>query len=53
MGVVLAPMLPHPHPNPPLEGEGGFFSGRSALIGKAIDRDERDTSLLNVFCLMA
>jgi uncharacterized repeat protein (TIGR01451 family) len=24
MGVVLAPMLPHPHPNPPLDGEGGF-----------------------------
>jgi hypothetical protein len=37
MGVVLATMLPHPHPNPPLEGEGGFFSGRSALIGNAFD----------------
>ena len=22
MGVFLAPELPHPHPNPPLEGEG-------------------------------
>ncbi|OGU09407.1 MAG: hypothetical protein A2075_00450 [Geobacteraceae bacterium GWC2_58_44] len=24
MGVFLAPELPHPHPNPPLEGEGVF-----------------------------
>ena len=24
MGVFFAPELPHPHPNPPLEGEGVF-----------------------------
>jgi tetratricopeptide (TPR) repeat protein len=34
-GVVLAPDFTHPHPNPPLEGEGDLISGRSALISKS------------------
>jgi hypothetical protein len=35
-GVDLAPDLTHPHPNPPLEGEGDFSSGRLVLLRNKI-----------------
>ena len=47
-GIDSVPDSTHPHPNPPLEGEGDFVSGRSVQIRKAFDhatpqRTQRET----------